>query len=123
MFFPRICDILIFTEKSFSEAGDFMAYNFDFSYLKNGAPAVTLSSFGIAFNKGAIESLGTPDQVIIGYDPDQQAIGVRARGDDTTCAACEKRLDSYRRQRLYEAPLQNQQDRLPDQGEAVHCRV
>ena len=42
-----------------------MAYNFDFSYLKNGAPAVTLSSFGIAFNKGAIESLGTPDQVII----------------------------------------------------------
>ena len=55
-----------------------MAYNFDFSYLKNGAPAVTLSSFGIAFNKGAIESLGTPDQIIIGYDP------VRARGDDTT---------------------------------------
>ena len=61
-----------------------MAYHFDFSYLKNGAPAVTLSSFGIAFNKGAIESLGTPDQVIIGYDPDQQAIGVRARGEDTT---------------------------------------
>jgi hypothetical protein len=84
LFFSRICDILIFTEKSFSEAGDFMTYNFDFSYLKNGAPAVTLSSFGIAFNKGAIESLGTPDQVIIGYDPDQQAIGVRARGDDTT---------------------------------------
>ena len=34
--------------------------------------------------KGAIESLGTPDQAIIGYDPDQQAIGVRARGEDTT---------------------------------------
>ena len=60
-----------------------MAYNFDFSYLKNGAPAVTLSSFGIAFNKGAIESLGVPDQVIIGYDQEKQAIGVRARGDDT----------------------------------------
>ena len=60
-----------------------MAYNFDFSYLKNGAPAVTLSSFGIAFNKGAIESLGVPDKVIIGYDQEKQAIGVRARGDDT----------------------------------------
>ena len=60
-----------------------MAYNVDFSYLKNGAPAVTLSSFGIAFNKGAIESLGVPDQVIIGYDQEKQAIGVRARGDDT----------------------------------------
>ena len=60
-----------------------MAYNFDFSYLKNGAPIVTLSSFGIAFNKGAIESLGVPDQVIIGYDQEQHAIGVRARGDNT----------------------------------------
>ena len=60
-----------------------MAYNFDFSYLKNGSPIVTLSSFGIAFNKGAIESLGVPDQVIIGYDQEQRAIGVRARGDDT----------------------------------------
>lgn len=60
-----------------------MAYNFDFSYLKNGSPIVTLSAFGIAFNKGAIESLGVPDQVIIGYDQEQRAIGVRARGEDT----------------------------------------
>lgn len=60
-----------------------MAYNFNFSYLKNGSPVVTLSSFGIAFNKGAIESLGTPEQVIIGYDQDTHAIGVRAKGDDT----------------------------------------
>ena len=59
-----------------------MAYNFDFSYLKNGSPIVTLSSFGIAFNKGAIEALGTPEQVIIGFDPEACAIGVRARGDD-----------------------------------------
>lgn len=61
-----------------------MAYNFDFSYLKNGSPVVTLSSFGIAFNKGAIELLGVPDQVIIGYDQEQRAIGIRERGDDTT---------------------------------------
>ena len=61
-----------------------MAFNFDFSYLKNGTPIVTLSSFGIAFNKGAIESLGIPDQVIIGFDQEHRAIGVRARGSDTT---------------------------------------
>lgn len=66
-----------------SKVGENMAYNFDFSYLKNGAPLVTLSSFGIAFNKGAIESLGVPDQVIIGYDQEQHAIGIRARGADT----------------------------------------
>lgn len=59
-----------------------MAYNFDFSYLKNGNPIVTLSSFGIAFNKGAIDSLGTPERVIIGFDPEACAIGVRAQGED-----------------------------------------
>ena len=61
-----------------------MAYNFDFSYLKNGNPIVTLSSFGISFNKGAIEALGSPEQVIIGFDSDACAIGVRARGEDNT---------------------------------------
>lgn len=66
------------------KAGEYMAYNFDFAYLKNGSPIVTLSAFGIAFNKGAIESLGVPDQVIIGYDQEQHAIGIRARGKDTT---------------------------------------
>lgn len=66
------------------EAGDSMAFNFDFSYLKNGSPVVTLSASGIAFNKGAIELLGVPDQVIIGFDQENRAIGVRARGNDTT---------------------------------------
>lgn len=66
-----------------------MAYNFDFSYLKNGSPVVTLSSFGIAFNKGAIEALGTPDQVIIGFDPNACAIGIRAKGEDTTSPSYE----------------------------------
>ena len=61
-----------------------MDFNFDFSYLKNGSPIVTLSAFGIAFNKGAIDTLGRPDQVIIGYDQENHAIGVRARGEDCT---------------------------------------
>ena len=61
-----------------------MAYNFDFSYLKNGSPIVTLSSFGIAFNKGAIEVLGTPEQVLIGYDQDAHAIGIRAKREGTS---------------------------------------
>lgn len=62
-------------------------FHFDFSYLKNGSPIVTLSSFGIAFNKGAIEALGTPDQVIIGFDSNACAIGVRAKGENTTSPA------------------------------------
>ena len=45
---------------------------------------MTLSAFGIAFNKGAIDSLGGPDQVIVGFDQEHRANGVRARGNDTT---------------------------------------
>ena len=75
---------LYIVKKLSRPGGDFVAYNFDFSYLKNGSPIVTLSSFGIAFNKGAIEALGTPEQVIIGFDPEACAIGVRARGENTT---------------------------------------
>ncbi len=56
-----------------------MSYNFDFSFLKNGNPIVTMSAFGIAFNKGAIEALGCPDEIVIGYDQHAHAIGVRAK--------------------------------------------
>ena len=58
-------------------------YNFDFAYLKNGAPIVTLSSLGIAFNKGAVDAIGSPAQVIVGYDEVKKVIGVRPRGEDT----------------------------------------
>lgn len=66
-----------------------MAYNFNFSFPKNGSPIVTLSAFGIAFNKGAIEALGTPEEIIIGFDQQACAIGVRAKGEDTTSPSYE----------------------------------
>lgn len=66
-----------------------MSYNFDFSYLKNGNPIVTLSSFGISFNKGAIESLGTPERIIIGYDQVAHAIGIRASSGNTSVPSYE----------------------------------
>ncbi len=60
-----------------------MDFSFDFSYLKNGAPVVTLSSLGIAFNKGAVTMLGSPNEVVVGYDEKKHAIGVRdAAGTD-----------------------------------------
>jgi hypothetical protein len=66
-----------------------VAYNFNFSFLKNGNPVVTLSSFGIAFNKGAIEALGTPEEIIIGFDQKACTIGVRAKGEDATSPSYE----------------------------------
>lgn len=58
-------------------------YNFDFNFIKYGTPIITLSSLGIAFNKAAVESIGSPAQVIVGYDETNKAIGVRPRGNDT----------------------------------------
>ena len=83
-FFLRLCYTSSQKYKPLLYAGDFMDFNFDFSYLKNGSPIVTLSAFGIAFNKGAIDALCRPDQVIIGYDQEKHAIGVRARSEDCT---------------------------------------
>lgn len=83
LLFLCICVRIQTYQENCREWGEVKMFNFDFSYLKNGSPIVTLSSFGIAFNKGAIESLGVPAQVIIGYDQERHAIGIRARGDDT----------------------------------------
>lgn len=54
-----------------------MEYSFDYSFLKNGAPIVTLSSLGLAFNRGAINLLGSPSEVVVGYDEKRHAIGIR----------------------------------------------
>lgn len=54
-----------------------MGYEFDYSYLKNGSPIVTLNSLGLAFNRGAIETLGAPEEVVVGYDEKNHAIGIR----------------------------------------------
>lgn len=59
-----------------------LEYKFNFSYLKNGSPIVTISALGLSFNKGAIELLGNPKQIIIGYDEKHHAIGVKDRGDN-----------------------------------------
>lgn len=62
-----------------------MDYNFNFSFLKYGAPVVTISSWGIGFNKGIIDFLGRPEEIIIGYDEAQHAIGVTVwDGDQST---------------------------------------
>lgn len=61
-----------------------MSYNFDFSYIKNGTPIVTLSSLGIAFNHASRKAISEPEKVLVGYDANAHVIGVKAAsvGDD-----------------------------------------
>ena len=55
-----------------------MSYNFNWSSVSGGAPFVTLSSLGIAFNSVSIEKLGSPEKIMVGFDEDNLVIGVRA---------------------------------------------
>lgn len=59
-----------------------MEFMFDFTYLKNGSPIVTLSALGLALNKGAIDMLGAPDEIVVGYDEKHHAIGIRQAMDE-----------------------------------------
>jgi hypothetical protein len=56
-----------------------MSYSFDFGFIKaGGAPIITISKLGLAFNKISRCKLGYPDKIEIGYDDKAHAIGVRA---------------------------------------------
>ena len=45
-----------------------MNFDFNWSAVSGGAPYVTFSSLGIAFNSVSIEKLGSPDKVMVGFD-------------------------------------------------------
>ena len=55
-----------------------MNYNFDWNIVSEGAPYVTISKLGIAFNMASIKKLGSPEYVMLGFDADQMVIGVKA---------------------------------------------
>ena len=55
--------------------GDF---NFNFEFVGSGAPIVTLSGLGIAFNPLSRSLLSYPDFINIGFDENKLAIGVKS---------------------------------------------
>ena len=64
-----------------------MSFNFNWNAVSGGAPYITLSTISIAFNSVSIGKLGNPEKVVIGFDEDQCAIGVKAySGEENTKA-------------------------------------
>ena len=43
-----------------------MNFNFDWNYISNGAPYVTIGSAALGFNTPSISLLGNPEEVIVG---------------------------------------------------------
>ncbi|MGL5256085.1 MAG: hypothetical protein ACRC76_03520 [Proteocatella sp.] len=64
-----------------------MGYNFNWSAVSGGAPYVTLSSLGLAFNSVSIEKLGCPNKIIIGFDEDKCVIGIKAYNNEDNIKA------------------------------------
>jgi hypothetical protein len=58
-----------------------MKFNFDWNYVSAGAPYVTVSELGLAFNTPAISLLGNPEEVIVGFDESMMTIGVKNAKD------------------------------------------
>ena len=54
-----------------------MSFNFDWNYVSSGAPYVTVSNLGLAFNMPSVTMLGNPEEVVVGFDEEQLAIGVK----------------------------------------------
>ena len=67
--------IMMKLEKSL-ERDEQMDFNFDWNYVAAGAPYVTISELGLAFNSPAITLLNNPEDVVVGFDKDRLAIGV-----------------------------------------------
>lgn len=55
-----------------------MKFNFDWGYVAAGAPYVTISTTSLGFNLPAVNLLGQPESVIVGFDEANMTIGIKA---------------------------------------------
>lgn len=54
-----------------------MDFNFDWNYVSAGAPYITISELGLAFNMPVINMLGCPEDVVVGFDEGNRTIGIK----------------------------------------------
>ena len=54
-----------------------VSFNFNWSAVSGGAPYITLSTLGFAFNSVSIARIGNPQKIIIGFDEEQCVIGIK----------------------------------------------
>ena len=54
-----------------------MNFNFDWNYVANGAPYITIRSLALGFNPPSVSLLENPEEVVIGFDSRQMLIGIK----------------------------------------------
>ncbi len=56
--------------------------NFKWYNPKIGAPIVSIAEYGLTFSGGALDALGEPEHVILGFDEQNKVIGVKPCGKE-----------------------------------------
>lgn len=54
-----------------------MRFDFDWNFITNGVPYITISETALALNKPAVSILGNPEDVIVGFDDKTMTIGIK----------------------------------------------
>jgi len=60
-----------------------MGYDFIWSSPSSGAPIVSIATYGITFNSAAIQLIGNPKKIMMGYDVNKKIIGIKPINDET----------------------------------------
>ncbi|MBO4391058.1 MAG: hypothetical protein J5825_09415 [Lachnospiraceae bacterium] len=58
-----------------------MDFNFNWEYVYAGAPYITISETGLAVNSPACAMIDNPERVLVGFDEEKMAIGIKDVGD------------------------------------------
>lgn len=58
-----------------------MSFNFDWNYISAGAPYITISELGLAFNEPTISMLKNPESIVVGFDEANLTIGIKDAKD------------------------------------------
>lgn len=61
-----------------------MGFRFEWYDREVGAPTVSIAEYGLVFNQSAIELLGTPDRIAIGFDKNNLALAIKPITSDNT---------------------------------------
>lgn len=54
-----------------------MSHKFWWTAPVGGLPIVSIAAFGITFSSGAIEMLGRPEAILMGFDEENKALGIK----------------------------------------------
>lgn len=51
--------------------------NFEWFDSSIGTPIISIASYGLTFSRGAVQKMGTPEYVMLGFDKNSEIVGIQ----------------------------------------------